>query len=206
MATSSTNVTNEQRMILDELRDLKATLRSAPALNGGFDRLTNNIEHIKEKQEEQDDVIKELREERHEMRNLLGQIKVKLDVTEKKQDKVESNVFDPDNGLFARMKVIESKANNVEKLNAQTVSAFEKHSLQDETHFQSIKEKLDEIIDDQRPLIDASGKLEEAAGKDFDEIKSLVKHKKNFDKIYWLLITAIVGTVLKAIFDVFFHR
>ena len=200
----NTQSNEDQRLIISELRDRKQTLKNAPALNGGFDKLIASIDSIKEKQEATDEVIKELRAERHEIRNYLSQAKMKTELSDKYLEKVDKTLFDPDNGVYARLRDTEAV---VDELGQKRNDALERHTIEDIKNFESLTTKLDKIIEAQQPLADTSQRIVSVAGgKDLDDLKAVIDFKRNFGKIYWLLIAAIFSSVGKVVFDMISHH
>jgi hypothetical protein len=44
--------------------------------------------------------------------------------------------------------------------------------------------------------------LKKLVGDNLEELDGLVKFRKNFDKLYWLLVAGVVTTVIKIVFDI----
>jgi len=138
--------------LLLELKDIKETLRRAPAMNGGFDRLLVSVENIKEQQKEVSEKIERL--------------------------------YDPESGTFARLASIEQNVKTHKE-------ALDKHK-QEHTDNVGITSKNKIVID----------RLQSVAGEHLDDLDAILKFRKNFDKLYWLMIAGITSTVIKMIFDI----
>lgn len=123
------------------------------ALNGGFEKLCIMIEHIQTEQEK----------------------------SGKKLDKVSEALYDPDDGLFSRVKGIENKLDtNIKDLDKKYIDLpVVKEDLQDLKKFQAA--------------------IEGVAGKQLEELTALVNLRKRLANIYWALalsILAFVGNLL----------
>ena len=67
------------KLVLQKIENMENKISSAKSLNGGFDKLTNDVEHIKETQS---DILDGIRG-------------------------VKQNLYEPDSGLFSRVKDLE---------------------------------------------------------------------------------------------------
>lgn len=153
--------------ILTEIRD---TLKKAPALNGGFDKMTVKIDNIESKQQE--------------INESLSEIKTALD--------------SPKDGIHARLLLLEKVDENVEK-------TFKSLKETNESFTKDLKVSLSELDNDvlniKTELI-VIKQLKKITGDNLEELDGLVKFRKHFDKLYWLLVAGIVTSVIKIIFDV----
>ena len=70
------------KIVLQKVENMEHKITSAKSLNGGFDKLTNDVEHIKEAQREVLDAVKG----------------------------VKQTIYEPDSGLFSRVKELESES------------------------------------------------------------------------------------------------
>ena len=135
-------------------------LADSKALNGGFDKLCLMIEHIQEKQNE----------------------------TGVKLDKVSEALYDPDNGLFSRVKDIEQKIDG---------------------NMNEIEKKI-EIVPDVKTDIHDLKKfqktIEEICGNQLNELSELVKLRKNLSTIYWGFAATIILGIAKLLFDLSKHQ
>jgi uncharacterized protein YaaN involved in tellurite resistance len=141
------------------LETLIKKMGESSALNGGFDKLCLMIEHIQDKQEE----------------------------SGKKLDKVSEALYDPNNGLFSRVKAIETKIDtNIDEL---------------EKKVRIVPDVKSEVHD----LKKFQQSIEEIAGKQLEELHSLVKLRKNLTNIYWALVFSVVMAVLTTLFNIIKH-
>ena len=141
------------------LEMLVKKVSEAKALNGGFDRLCVMIEHIHSEQ----------------------------DKSSKKLDKVSEALYDPDHGLFSRVKGIETKL---------------------DTNIADLEDKCKDVptvkneIDDLKKFQAA---VEGIAGKQLEELDALVKLRKNLSMIYWALMLSVAGFVGNLLFQLSKH-
>ena len=141
------------------LETLIKKMGESSALNGGFDKLCIMIEHVQEKQEE----------------------------SSKKLDKVSEALYDPNSGLFSRVKAIETKLDtNIEELEKKVrVVPDVKSELHDLKKFQE--------------------SIENVVGKQLEELHNLVKLRKNLSNIYWALILSTIGAFGTMLFNLLKH-
>lgn len=117
------------------------------ALNGGFEKLCVMIEHVQEEQTKSG---------------------VKL-------DKVSEALYDPNVGLFSRVKAIESKL---------------------DTNIKDLDKKCDELptvkeeVEDLKKFQTA---IESIAGKQLEELTALVNLRKRLANIYWALALSVLA-------------
>jgi vacuolar-type H+-ATPase subunit I/STV1 len=130
------------------------------ALNGGFEKLCIMIEHIQEEQTKSG---------------------VKL-------DKVSEALYDPNTGLFSRVRAIESKL---------------------DTNIKDLDKKCDELPTVKEELQDLKKfqvAVETIAGKQLQELTELVKLRKNLANIYWALVLSAIGAFASMIFNLWNRR
>ena len=129
------------------------------ALNGGFEKLCVMIEHIQEEQTKSG---------------------VKL-------DKVSEALYDPNNGLFSRVRAIESKL---------------------DTNIKDLDKKCDELPTVKEELQDLKkfqAAVENIAGKQLEELNALVKLRKNLANVYWALALSAAGAFASMLFNLWKH-
>lgn len=125
------------------------------ALNGGFEKLCVMIEHVQTEQEKS------------------GQ----------KLDKVSEALYDPNTGLFSRVKAIESKLDtNIKDLDKKC------------DQLPSVKEEVED-------LKKFRAEIEGIAGKQLEELTALVNLRKNLSKIYWSLALSVIAFVGNLLFQ-----
>lgn len=126
------------------LEFIVAKVTESKALNGGFDKLVMMMEHMQQKQSEHGD----------------------------KLDNLSKALYEPDEGLFARVKAVETTASNC-------ALVIETHLKKDDpiviTEFKTFKENVETV-----------------AGKQLQELSAVVQTKKNMAKVYWALITSVL--------------
>jgi vacuolar-type H+-ATPase subunit I/STV1 len=135
------------------LEILVKKVSDSSALNGGFEKLCVMIEHVQEEQTKSG---------------------VKL-------DKVSEALYDPNTGLFSRVKAIESKL---------------------DTNIKDLDKKCDElptVKEEVQDLKKFQAAIESIAGKQLEELTALVNLRKRLANIYWALalsVLAFVGNLL----------
>jgi hypothetical protein len=169
------------------LETLIKKMGESSALNGGFDKLCLMIEHIQEKQEE----------------------------SSKKLDKVSEALYDPNSGLFSRVKAIESKLDtNIEELEKKVRVVpdvkSEVHDLKlDVQEMKKFKQMIEDISGKQLEEIASLKKfkttMEEIAGRQLEEISTIVRLRKNLSNIYWALTLSMIGAALTTLFNIIKH-
>lgn len=125
------------------------------ALNGGFEKLCVMIEHIQEEQAKS------------------GQ----------KLDRVSDALYDPNIGLFSRVKAIESKL---------------------DTNIKDLDKKCDElptVKEELEDLKDFKTAIENIAGKQLEELTALVNLRKRLANIYWALALSVIAFVGNLLFQ-----
>lgn len=158
-------MSNEEKFI-EALEKINRKLNSSSVLNGGFDKLIANVEHIKEKQEE----------------------------TCEKIEKINENLYDPTEGFFAKVSLIESTRRENEK---DLMAHFEA----DEKFQTTIKETLEESRQQTTDLINTKEKLVEIGGKDLNNFDSLMKTYKNITKILYVIVMFFITATLGLIWE-----
>lgn len=141
------------------LETLVKKLNDSAALNGGFDKLYVMIEHIQDKQEE----------------------------SGTKLDKVSDAMYHPDNGLFSRVKKIESKL---------------------DTNIGELEKKV-QVVPDVRTEVQDLKRFQKAVegvvGPQLEELFGLVKLHKSLSNLYWALALSAAGAFATLIFNLLKH-
>lgn len=130
-------------------------IEKSAALNGGFEKLCIMIEHIQSEQEK----------------------------STQKLDKVSEALYDPLDGLFSRVRVIETKL---------------------DTNIKDLIKKCDVIPSVEDEIRDLKKFRENAlaiAGTNLEELNELVKLRKNLANIYWALALSAAGAFASMIFN-----
>jgi hypothetical protein len=160
------------------LESISAKINSSAVLNGGFDKMLVIVENIKEKQAE----------------------------TSKKVDEIHRGLYEPDSGLYARVKSVESGIQHM-------AEEFKFHADTDEKNMAGIRVSLDKLVDKDKDLekkVEPTVKLKKIAGDDLEKLESVIKVKSTagewFSKVVWALILAVLGGAGKALWDVANHK
>ena len=142
------------KIVLNKVEKMEARISSAKSMNGGFDKLLLEVEHIKESQA---DILEGVRG-------------------------VKRNLYEPDSGLFSRVKELEMESTR----------------------------RMDYIIET-KPIVGEHQELlhwKKEAQKDLDEIEGLRLEvaklqdwKTGMQKVTWLLATAAGGIWVKHFMD-----
>ena len=142
------------KIVLDKVEKMERKISSAQSMNGGFDKLLNEVEHIKQTQ---NDILEGVRG-------------------------VKQNLYEPDSGLFSRVKELETES-----------------------------ERRKEFIIESKPALEFSKELavwKRQADKDLAEFEKLQIEfaklqdwKAGAQKVIWLVATAAGGMWVKHFMD-----
>lgn len=160
------------------LKSISAKINSSAVLNGGFDKMLVIVENIKEKQNE----------------------------TSKKVDEIHRGLYEPDSGLYARVKSVESGIQHM-------AEDFKSHADADEKNTAGIRLSLEKLVDKDKDLekkVEHTVKLKKIAGDDLEKLESVIQAKGKagewFGKIIWAILLAILGGLGKALWDAINHK
>jgi len=142
------------KLVLQKIESMEHKISSAKSLNGGFDKLANDVEHIKQTQS---DILEGVRG-------------------------VKQNLYEPDSGLFSRVKELETE--NARRL---------------------------EFIQESKPALEFAKELvvwKKQADKELEQFESmqiefakLQDWKAGAQKVIWLIATAAGGIWVKHFMD-----
>ena len=142
------------KIVLQKVENMEHKITSAKSLNGGFDKLAGDVEHIKESQREVLDAIRG----------------------------VKQSLYEPDSGLFSRVKELESES---------------------QRRFEFVKES--------KPALDFAKELvvwKKHADKELEqfekmqiEFAKLQDWKQGAQRVIWLIATAAGGMWVKHFMD-----
>jgi len=142
------------KIVLQKVENMESKISSAQSLNGGFDKLLNEVEHIKQTQA---DILDGVRS-------------------------VKQNLYEPDSGLFSRVKELETE--NQRRL---------------------------EFIKESKPALEFSKELvvwKKHADKELEQFENmqiefakLQDWKASMQKVIWLIATAAGGMWIKHFMD-----
>ena len=142
------------KIVLDKVEKMENKISNAQSMNGGFDKLMNEVEHIKKTQT---DILEGVRG-------------------------VKQNLYEPDSGLFSRVKELESES----KIRNAYVKET-KPALDFAKELQVWKKKADKDLEDFEKLQIEFAKLQD--------------WKDGAQKDIWLIATAAGGMWVKHFMD-----
>ena len=142
------------KIVLQKVENMEHKITSAKSLNGGFDKLTNDVEHIKEAQREVLEAVKG----------------------------VKQTIYEPDSGLFSRVKELESesKVRNAYVKETKPALDFAKELVVWKKHADKELEQFEKL------------QIEFAKLQDW---------KNGAQKVIWLIATAAGGMWVKHFMD-----
>lgn len=166
------------QLLLEGIASKVNTLGSKPVLNGGFDRLMVVVEHIQKKQEETGDQVA----------------------------KIHEGLYDPADGLYARVKMVETATKQFAERQSQ-------HLISDERNMSEISaglKKLTEADDELEEKSKITQKLKTIAGDDLKKLEEVIVTKTWWSeaksKAVWIIVAAGAGAGFKVLFDLLVHR
>ena len=142
------------KLVLDKVEKMETKISNAKSMNGGFDKLMLEVEHIKETQAA---VLEGVRG-------------------------VKQNLYEPDSGLFSRVKELESES----KIRAAYVKET-KPALEFAKELQVWKKHADKELEQFEAL--------------YIEFEKLKDWKQGAQKVIWLIATAAGGMWVKHFMD-----
>jgi uncharacterized protein YaaN involved in tellurite resistance len=173
---SDTKSDNKQLQLMVE--SIAQKINTSPVLNGGFDKMMVIVEHIQEKQQE----------------------------TSEKVDKIHDGLYNPDDGLYARVKLVETDIKQMVKSHTAHLAADEKNMKE----FNDSLKKLSSTDDDLSKKAETTSKLKKIAGDDLEKLESVIKVKSAWGdwlgKAVWLIVGGAFAAIGKAIWEAISHR
>ena len=142
------------KIVLDKVEKMETKISNAKSMNGGFDKLMIEVEHIKDTQ---NDILDGVRG-------------------------VKQNLYEPDSGLFSRVKELESEA----KIRNAYVQET-KPALEFAKELQLWKKKADKDLEDFEKMQIEFAKLQD--------------WKQGAQRVIWLIATAAGGMWVKHFMD-----
>ena len=142
------------KLVLDKVEKMETKISNAKSMNGGFDKLMTEVEHIKDTQS---DILDGVRG-------------------------VKQNLYEPDSGLFSRVKELESES----KIRAAYVKET-KPALEFAKELQLWKKKADKDLEDFEKMQIEFAKLQD--------------WKQGAQRVIWLIATAAGGMWVKHFMD-----
>lgn len=160
------------------LEGIASKINNSPVLNGGFDRMMVMVQHIEEKQ----------------------------GATAEKVDKIHDGLYDPIEGLYARVQKVESTT-------AQFIEKQLEHIESDELNMAQINENLKKLAastGDLEKKAETTIKLKKIAGDDLEKLDSTIKVKTTWSdawaKIIWFVVGGVGAALGKAVWEYVAHR
>ena len=172
---------NRDKDIRDLMTSIKSSIEKAPALNDGFDHLVRKIGEIQSQQ---------------------NRLEKSIDEVAEQVDHISDSIYEPDNGLYARIKIVDYKVHGQNE-------ALNDFSEDIGKSYRTIKEntgKIDKIEDRVDTLEKEGDVLLGITGKDHEDLRTTIKQSKSFSKIAWTFVLAIVGMAAKMAYDYFINR
>jgi hypothetical protein len=142
------------KLVLDKVEKMETKISNAKSMNGGFDKLMLEVEHIKDTQT---DILEGVRG-------------------------VKQNLYEPDSGLFSRVKELET-----ESLRRLEYVKESKPALEFAKELQLWKKKADKDLEDFEKMQIEFAKLQD--------------WKDGAQKVIWLVATAAGGMWVKHFMD-----
>ena len=159
---------------IDELLEV---IRKAPALNGGFTKISDAVNDIK------DSNIKVLFE--------LQSVKNKQDKQTAKIEELSNALYNPDTGLYHR---VSEAVNRV---------GFQKQSISIVMDKANLLETTNQILADKLAGIEIKQEaLKNIAGENLEDLRDTITARKNMLRITWLVITGLTAGIAKFLWDV----
>jgi hypothetical protein len=143
------------KLVLDKVEKMETKISNAKSMNGGFDKLMLEVEHIKDTQT---DILEGVRG-------------------------VKQNLYEPDSGLFSRVKELET-----ESLRRLEYVKESKPALEFAKELQLWKKKADKDLEDFEKMQIEFAKLQD--------------WKVGMQRVMWLVATAAGGMWVKHLMDI----
>ncbi len=164
-------MSDRDELFREMLERITKKVESSPALNGGFDKLMVTVEHIKEKQ----------------------------DSTWLKVDKIHEGLYEPDTGLYARVRSVETST-------ATMAENYEEHIINDEKSMDEINSSLKKIGEISERADEVAKKVKSIAGEELEKLTPIIKARTLFGEItskaIWLLGGGILAAIGKTVWEI----
>lgn len=177
-SSKSSPTLNEHPEIASLLQEISTKLAKAEVLNGGFDRMQAHLEELKQD-------VGEIRTEVYKVNIDLRTITAQNTEFKQELGKVNEAIYHPDNGIYTRIQKSTSSQTSRDK---EMVSALKKI------------DKVEKVI---VPIQRTQDELTEIAGRDLKELESIVKTRAMLNKMFWLMVVAIIGAGGKTLWEFF---
>ena len=158
------------------LKGISEKLHKAEVLNGGFDRLQGDMASLREH-------VGEIRTEVLKVNVELSHVREQSGEFKKDLARIDEAIYHPDNGIYKRI----HRSSDIEDLRDRKID--------------KALEKIDTVQSTIAPIQVTEQNLKKIAGDDLKELTTIVKTRQNIDRIFWILVTAIVGGGAKVLWD-----
>jgi chromosome segregation ATPase len=173
------NTTTEKlklEMLETLIRGISEKLHKAEVLNGGFDRMQTDIASLREN-------VGEIRTEVLKVNVELSHVREQSVDFKKDLARIDEAIYHPDNGIYKRI----HRTSDIEELR--------------EKKLDKALEKIDSVEKMVVPIEQTEKNLKKIAGDDLKELNTIVKTRQNIDRIFWILVTAMIGGGAKVLWD-----
>jgi len=158
------------------LKGISEKLHKAEVLNGGFDRLQGDMASLREH-------VGEIRTEVLKVNVELSHVREQSGEFKKDLARIDEAIYHPDNGIYKRI----HRSSDIEELRDRKID--------------KALEKIDTVQNAIAPIQVTEQNLKKIAGDDLKELTTIVKTRQNIDRIFWILLTAVLGGAGKFIWD-----
>ena len=158
------------------LKGISEKLHKAEVLNGGFDRLQGDMASLREH-------VGEIRTEVLKVNVELSHVREQSGEFKKDLARIDEAIYHPDNGIYKRI----HRSSDIEDLRDRKID--------------KALEKIDTVQSTIAPIQVTEQNLKKIAGDDLKELTTIVKTRQNIDRIFWILVTAVLGGAGKFIWD-----
>ena len=158
------------------IRGISEKLHKAEVLNGGFDRMQSDMASLREN-------VGEIRTEVLKVNVELAHVREQSGDFKKDLARIDEAIYHPDNGIYKRI----HRTSDVEEIR--------------EKKLDKALEKIDSVEKMVSPIEQTEKNLKKIAGDDLKELNTIVKTRQNIDRIFWILVTAIIGGGAKVLWD-----
>lgn len=158
------------------LKGISEKLHKAEVLNGGFDRMQKDMSSLREH-------VGEIRTEVLKVNVELAHVREQSGEFKKDLARIDEAIYHPDNGIYKRI----HRSSDIEELRDKKID--------------QALEKIDAVQKTIDPIEKTDKDLKKIAGDDLKELSTIVKTRQNIDRIFWILVTAVLGGAGKFIWD-----
>jgi chromosome segregation ATPase len=158
------------------IRGISEKLHKAEVLNGGFDRMQSDIASLREN-------VGEIRTEVLKVNVDLSHVREQSSEFKKDLARIDEAIYHPDNGIYKRI----HRTSDIEEIR--------------EKKLDKALEKIDSVEKMVVPIEQTEKNLKKIAGDDLKELNTIVKTRQNIDRIFWILVTAMIGGGAKVLWD-----